>query len=151
MRSAIHAIATPMIAAGYVCGIVLLCQNRSLAWLVQPVAPVGQMTLTNYLKQSVAIIVILAGAGPGLGLAGRAGVSIFLPLVIAFFAVQIVFSHFWTKAFAFGPAEWLWRPLTYGSAPENAGHACWCRTASSATAQSANVGRGLISCAGVLV
>lgn len=117
-RSAAHAIATPMIAAGYVCGLALLFQNRSLSWLVQPFAPVGQMALTNYLMQSVAIILILTGAGPGLGLAGKAWISTFLPLVIAFFAAQIVFSHFWMKAFAFGPAEWLWRTLTYGSAPE---------------------------------
>lgn len=114
-RSAAHAIATPMIAAGYVCGLVLLFQNRSSAWLVQPFAPVGQMALTNYLVQSVAIILILTGAG--LGLAGKAWISTFLPLVIAFFAAQMLFSHFWMKAFAFGPMEWLWRTLTYGSAP----------------------------------
>ena len=116
-RTAIHAIATPMIAAGYVCGLVLLFQSRTLAWLAKPFAPVGQMALTNYLTQSVAIILILTAAGPGLGLAGKAGVSAFLPLVIGFFVAQIVFSHFWMKAFAFGPVEWLWRGLTYGSAP----------------------------------
>jgi len=75
------------------------------------------MALTNCLVQSVAIILILTFAGPGFGFAGKAGVSTFLPLVIAFFAAQIVFSHVWMKAFAFGPVEWLWRALTYSSAP----------------------------------
>lgn len=117
-RSAAHAIATPMIAAGYVCALVLLLQSRSLASLVQPLAPVGQMALTSYLMQSVAIILILTGAGPSLGLAGKAGVSTFLPLVIAFFFAQIVFSYFWMRTFAFGPAEWLWRTLTYRNAPK---------------------------------
>lgn len=116
-RGAIHAVATPMIAAGYICALVLLFQKRSSAWLVKPFVPVGQMALTNYLMQSVAIILILTSAGPGLGLAGKAGVSTFLPLVIAFFAAQIVFSHVWMKTFAFGPAEWLWRTLTYGARP----------------------------------
>ncbi len=117
LRVVLHAVATPLIAAGYVCAIVLLFHGRSLSWLVKPFALVGQMALTDYLMQSVAIILILTSVGPGLGLAGNAGISTFLPLVVAFFAAQIVFSHFWMKAFAFGPAEWLWRALTYGTRP----------------------------------
>ncbi|MEE4205417.1 MAG: DUF418 domain-containing protein [Erythrobacter sp.] len=113
----LHALATPMIAAGYACGIILLFHGRSLAWLVRPLAPVGQMALTNYVLQSFGVILILTGVGPGLGLAGKAGVSTFLPLVAIFFAGQIVLSHFWLKAFAFGPLEWAWRTLTYGEAP----------------------------------
>lgn len=110
----LHGVATPMIAAGYVCAIVLLFHGRRLSWLVMPFAPVGQMALTNYLMQSVAILFIFMG----LGLAGRAGIATFLPLVIVFYAFQILCSHLWMKAFAFGPAEWLWRTLTYGEAPK---------------------------------
>lgn len=112
-----HVVATPLIAAGYICAIVLLFHGGWLNWVVRPFAPVGQMALTNYLTQSVAIILILTSVGPGLGLAGNAGVSTFLPLVLTFFTGQIVFSHFWMKFFAFGPAEWLWRTLTYGTRP----------------------------------
>jgi len=75
------------------------------------------MALTNYLTQSVAIILILTSVGPGLGLAGKAGASTFVPLVVTFFTAQILFSYFWMKFFAFGPAEWLWRTLTYGKRP----------------------------------
>jgi len=39
------------------------------------------------------------------------------PLVMAVFTVQIVVSNFWIKVFAFGPAEWLWRALTYKNIP----------------------------------
>lgn len=106
-----------MIAAGYVCALVVLFQSRSLSWLARPFAPVGQMALTNYLMQSVAIIFILTSWGPGLGLAGKAGASTFLPFVVIFFAAQIVFSHLWLRSFAYGPVEWLWRALTYGSRP----------------------------------
>jgi len=42
LRTAIHAVATPMIAAGYVRGLVLLFQSRTLAWLAKPFAPVGR-------------------------------------------------------------------------------------------------------------
>ena len=95
----------------------VLFHHRSLRWLVKPFAPVGQMALSNYLTQSVAIILILTAVGPGLGLAGKAGASTFVPLVLAFFSAQIVFSHLWMKFFAFGPAEWVWRSLTYGTRP----------------------------------
>jgi uncharacterized protein len=40
-----------------------------------------------------------------------------VPLVLAVFATQIIVSYFWMKFFAFGPAEWLWRALTYGNRP----------------------------------
>lgn len=45
----LHGVATPMIAAGYICAIVLLFHGGTLSWLVKPFAPVGQMALTNYL------------------------------------------------------------------------------------------------------
>ncbi len=109
----LHGVATPMIAAGYICAIVLLFHGGTMSWLVKPFAPVGQMALTNYLMQSAAILTIFVG----FGLAGRAGIATFLPMVVAFFAFQILYSHFWMKAFAFGPAEWLWRALTYRELP----------------------------------
>jgi uncharacterized protein len=34
-------------------------------------------------------------------------------LALAFFALQVVLSHWWLGRFRFGPAEWLWRSLTY--------------------------------------
>ena len=110
----LHGVATPMIAAGYVCAIILLFHGGKLSWLVKPFAPVGQMALTNYLMQSIAILTIFVG----FGLAGRAGIATFLPLVVAFYGCQILYSHFWMKAFAFGPAEWLWRTMTYGEFPK---------------------------------
>ena len=30
------------------------------------------------------------------------------------FAAQIAISHWWLARFRFGPAEWVWRSLTYG-------------------------------------
>ncbi|RFB04185.1 DUF418 domain-containing protein [Parvularcula marina] len=117
LTTIMHAFATPLIAAGYVCGLVLIFNGKSLTWLIRPFAPVGQMALTNYLTQSVLIMLILTNIGPGLGLAGRVGTASYIPIAIGIYAAQAVFSHFWMKAFAYGPAEWLWRTLTYGKAP----------------------------------
>ena len=111
------ATATPLITAGYVCVLILLFHSKATGWLVRPFAPVGQMALTNYLIQSPIIILIITGAGPGLGLAGKVGSSTYVMFSLAVFAGQMVASHFWMKAFAYGPAEWVWRALTYQTWP----------------------------------
>ncbi|MEO1305841.1 MAG: DUF418 domain-containing protein [Pseudomonadota bacterium] len=110
-------IATPIIAIGYVCVLMIMFHGSATKVLVRPFAPVGQMALTNYLIQSPIIILILTGAGPGLALAGKAGSATFALLSIGVFAVQVIVSHFWMKAFAYGPAEWVWRGLTYRTWP----------------------------------
>lgn len=114
----LHALATPMIAGGYACALILLFNGRAAKWLVAPFGAVGRMALTNYVLQGMAIVLILTGVGPGLALAGRAGIATFLPLVILFYGAQIVLSHFWLKHFAYGPLEWAWRALTYGERPK---------------------------------
>ncbi len=73
----------------------------------------GRMALTNYLSQS--LLCTLMFNGYGLGLYGKLGLSVTLPVVLGIYALQALFSHFWLRHFRFGPAEWLWRSLTYGA------------------------------------
>lgn len=75
-------------------------------------APVGRMALTNYVGQSVVCTLIFYGTGLGLG--GTVGHTVYLPLALAVYAVQVPFSRLWLSRFRFGPLEWLWRMLTYG-------------------------------------
>lgn len=35
-------------------------------------------------------------------------------LIGNFFGAQVLFSVIWLKHFRFGPAEWVWRSITYG-------------------------------------
>ena len=42
----------------------------------------------------------------------RAGLA-FFSLALGLFAVQVMYSQWWMARFRFGPAEWLWRSLTY--------------------------------------
>jgi uncharacterized protein len=74
-------------------------------------APVGRMALTNYLMQSLVMTAIYNGWG--LGLYGKVGPAANLALCALFFSVQVVFSRWWLERFCFGPAEWLWRCLSY--------------------------------------
>ncbi|HEV2799658.1 MAG TPA: DUF418 domain-containing protein [Pyrinomonadaceae bacterium] len=110
-------IGIPAMSLFYVSGIVLLFQRplwqRRLLWL----APVGRMALTNYLMQTVFHLLIFYGYGIGLGLVGRVGTSLCILFSLAIFTLQILYSRWWLARFRFGPAEWLWRTLTYGARP----------------------------------
>lgn len=75
-------------------------------------APVGRMALTNYLMQTILCITLFYGVGFGFG--GNIGPSIFFPIAIGIYLLQILYSNLWFKYFNYGPFEWIWRMLTYG-------------------------------------
>ena len=74
--------------------------------------PVGRTALSNYLLQSLGFTLIFYGYG--LGLLGKVSPSLGLLLCLGFYGLQIGLSTWWLKRFSMGPAEWLWRKLTYG-------------------------------------
>jgi uncharacterized protein len=98
---------------GYVACLLLLLERltlrRWLAWF----APAGRMALTNYLTQSVVLGFVFYSYG--LGLFGQLGSAAAAPIGFALYAAQIALSAFWLRRYRFGPAEWLWRSLTYGA------------------------------------
>jgi uncharacterized protein len=51
--------------------------------------------------------------GWGFGLVGRLDYAGQLMFVAAVWMVQLIVSPLWLRHFRFGPAEWLWRSLTY--------------------------------------
>jgi uncharacterized protein len=79
-----------------------------------PFRAVGRMSLSNYLVQSVVMLLVLYG--PGLRLAGDIGHLAAALLAVATFALQAAWSQRWLATREQGPAEWLWRRLTYGGA-----------------------------------
>ena len=101
-----------VLALGYGCGLVVLCQTPGWWRRLSGLGAVGQMGLTNYLMQSVFFMVVLNGFG--LGWVQYAGPTFCLIAAVVFFAMQIVFSRWWLARYRFGPAEWLWRWATYG-------------------------------------
>ena len=74
-------------------------------------APAGRMALTNYLLQSLFWTWMFFGYG--LGLWGEVPRAATVVLALVFFALQVLLSRWWLDRFRFGPAEWLWRSLTY--------------------------------------
>ena len=52
--------------------------------------------------------------GYGLGLYAEVPRVVQQGFVIALIGLQVLVSPWWLERFRFGPAEWLWRSLTYG-------------------------------------
>jgi uncharacterized protein len=73
--------------------------------------PAGRMALSVYVSQTVIGVLIFFGFG--LGLLGRFGNSVNIPLGLAVFAMQVWASGLWLARFRFGPLEWVWRSLTW--------------------------------------
>jgi uncharacterized protein len=99
------------LAMGYIGLVMLVCKSDILGWLRRALAAVGQMALTNYLSQSVICNFIFMGFG--FGLAGELERYQIYYVVFSVWIFQLIFSVFWLKHYRFGPAEWLWRSLTY--------------------------------------
>jgi uncharacterized protein len=98
-------------AAAYLGAVVLLMQRPAWRRRLMALAPVGQMALTTYLSQSLISTAIFYGWG--LGLIGKAGPAICIPITLGIFALQIQLSRWWLARYRFGPMEWVWRTLTY--------------------------------------
>ncbi|MBQ14325.1 MAG: hypothetical protein CMQ17_07980 [Gammaproteobacteria bacterium] len=98
-------------AFGYIGLTMIVCKLGVFARIVGALACVGQLALTNYLMQSVICNFIFMGFGFGLfGQLERLEIYYVVPGVWLF---QLIFSVYWLQHYRFGPAEWLWRSLTY--------------------------------------
>ncbi|MFC1796756.1 DUF418 domain-containing protein [Pseudomonadota bacterium] len=99
------------LALGYASAIVLLSQRRSWAPVLRPFENLGRMALTVYLSGTLMFSTLFYGYGFGqLFLLGPAKTTAY---AVLFFVIQVVFCSWWLSRFRFGPAEWLWRSLTY--------------------------------------
>ncbi|MBE2201290.1 MAG: DUF418 domain-containing protein [Anaerolinea sp.] len=105
-------VGAPLLTLAYVSAFCLLALSPVWGERLKVLAPVGQMALTNYLTQSTVCTLIFYNYG--LGFFGKMGAALGIGLTVAIYLLQIPFSHWWMKRFRYGPAEWLWRSLTYG-------------------------------------
>jgi uncharacterized protein len=99
---------------GYVGGVVLMAQSTTALSRIRVLGPLGRMALTNYLTQSLIGATVFYGYAMGYWGMPRAQQVLF---VLAIYAAQIVFSHWWLSRFHYGPMEWLWRGFTYWQVP----------------------------------
>ena len=97
----------PILAVGYLAALALIC----LRWgPIRPLAAAGRMALSAYLLQSLLALVVFWG----FGLYDRLSAAESLVVVAGIWVVMLAVSMLWMSRFRFGPADWLWRTLSYG-------------------------------------
>jgi uncharacterized protein len=99
------------IALGHVGTVMLIFQSGAVPWLTRRLAAAGRMALSNYLMQSLICTTLFYGYGFGLyGMYNRPSLA---GIVVLIWIFQLSTSILWLRFFRYGPAEWLWRSLTY--------------------------------------
>ncbi|GAK14345.1 DUF418 domain-containing protein [Geomicrobium sp. JCM 19039] len=101
----------PILMLFYLSALVLLLTKESRQKMLQPIASVGRMALTNYLMQTLIFVIIFHGYG--FGLFNQVGSFAGVILSVSVFIIQIGLSTLYLKKFNQGPMEWLWRKWTY--------------------------------------
>ena len=97
----------PLMVMAYAALIIDLTRNGG--WLVDRIAAAGRAAFTNYLGTSLVMTGLFYGWGLGLyGALGRAELYL---VVLAMWALMLLWSKPWLDRFAYGPFEWLWRSL----------------------------------------
>ena len=80
---------------------------------LERLAPMGRMTLTFYVAQSLIWVPIFYGFGLGAWKWLPQGTA--LLLAAGFLVMQAAVATVWFKRFHYGPLEWVWRAATYGT------------------------------------
>lgn len=102
-------------------GSLIILLMRPGGALTARIAAAGRMAFTNYLATSLICTTLFYGYGLGwYGELSRAEVYL---VVLAVWALMLIWSKPWLERFAYGPLEWLWRSLARGSAQPMAGGA----------------------------
>jgi uncharacterized protein len=112
----LNAIGSLLMCLGYFFAFRSLWPLPRMQRLSGKLAPLGRMALSNYLGHS--IICTLVFYGYGLGYYLQLPRAWHIPFAVALIALQTVFSTWWLERFSMGPAEYLWRWLTYGKRPK---------------------------------
>jgi len=111
LGDSLFAYGSTALALGYGAGIVLLAQRPGWQPVIRPLQNMGRMALTVYLSGTAMFTTLFYGYGFGQAfLLGPAATTLY---AILFFTLQFLFCTWWLGRFRFGPAEWLWRSLTY--------------------------------------
>lgn len=101
-----------LISLFYASLLIMLVKSGALRFLTEPLAAAGRMAFTNYIAQSLIMTTIFYG-GRGFGLWGEVDRPTLWAIVLAIWALQLIWSPIWLSGFKMGPLEWLWRRLSY--------------------------------------
>lgn len=103
----------PLVSAFYIGLLIVLLQFPFIQKVLSPLKYYGRMALTNYLMQTVFILVI----GHLFDLFNRITYMQSLFLCVSICLIQFIFSKIWLHFVLYGPMEWIWRMWTYFEIP----------------------------------
>lgn len=109
LGTALNLAAGPLQTCGYV--VLLLALFRSADQLAAALAPAGRMSLSNYLGQSLILVIIFSGVGFGLG--GELSEVTVGGVALGIWLSQLALSHLWLRRFHRGPLEVPFRAWSY--------------------------------------
>lgn len=95
----------------YLTGLTLLYYKTRVRRLLDVIAPVGRMSVTNYMAQSFIGVFLFYGFGANLAVELTYLQCLLIGLLVA--SIQIVFSNWWMRNYYYGPLEWVWRTATW--------------------------------------
>jgi uncharacterized protein len=100
-------------ASAFAALVLLALRRRGGAQSLAPLSAMGRLALTNYLLQALIVVPLCIAFGWFNSFTPTSS----LLLAATILAFQFPFSLWWARRFQFGPAEWLWRLLTYQRLP----------------------------------
>lgn len=110
VKTGLHAIGAAPLTLAYIAGLGLLWCGP-LRRCLEPLAATGRMSLSNYFLQTLIGVFVFHGVGGGI--VGTWGDTYLILFALVIYSLQVCLCMVWLKTFRFGPAEWLWRSMTY--------------------------------------
>lgn len=117
----------PAMTFAYVAVVVRLAQSARTGRFAALLAPAGRMAASNYIGQSIVLMVVYTGYG--FALADKVPPLGVVAIALVTFAAQLAISAWWLRGHPYGPVEWVLRAATYLQVP------AWRRPAEKAAAQ----------------
>lgn len=96
---------------GHIGLFMLFIKSGLLRFLQKSLAAVGKLALTNYLMHSIVTSIIFYG--DGFSMFGMLQRYELYYIVAGLWIFQLIYSPIYLRYFLYGPAEWIWRSLTY--------------------------------------
>ncbi|WP_431951725.1 DUF418 domain-containing protein [Nocardia lijiangensis] len=111
----VQELVNPVMTFAYIAGIVLLARAPRSAPTIARLAPAGRMAASNYIGQSIVLMVLYTGYG--FAFADKVPPAVVIGLALLTYMAQLALSAWWLRDHRYGPVEWLLRAATYLRVP----------------------------------
>ena len=96
---------------GHIGLVMLICKTGAIPWLTRRLSAVGRMALSNYLFDS--LLARPSSTATASTSSPRSTGRCFMSGRVRSGRFHLLVCPLWLEVFRYGPAEWLWRSLTY--------------------------------------